>query len=104
MKVIILALLALTAVGCASNTLSARSLEYRLSDAEGHFARAWVAGEPESGRCSYWGNCQRDAAVAHTRVGARVGDFRRLRLWTQAKRVEACKPPVEQGRVVIVSH
>ena len=103
MKVIILALFALSAVGCASNELSVRNLEYRLSDAEAHFARAWVAGEPETGACTYWGSCQRDAAVAHTRVGARVGDFRRLRLWTQAKRAEACKPPVEQGRVVIVS-
>ena len=103
MKTVILTFLALFVGGCASSGHSARNLEYRLSDSESHFSRAWTAGEPESGRCSYWRECQRDASVAHTRVGARVGDFRRLRLWTQAKRVEACKPPKAQGRVVIVA-
>ena len=103
MKIVILTLLAVFAGGCASSGHSARNLESRLSDSEAHFSRAWVASEPESGLCSYWRECQRDAAVTHTRVGARVGDFRRLRLWTQAKRVEACKPPKDQGRVVIVA-
>ena len=103
MKVVAMLFLGLVAAGCASHGHSARNLEQRLSDAESHFSRAWLAAEPETGRCSYWRTCQRDAAVAHTRVGARVGDFRRLRLWTQAKRAEVCRPPKDQGRVVLVA-
>ena len=103
MKAAIVSLLALFVGGCAGHGHSVRNLEYRLSEAESHFSRAWTAGEPDSGRCSYWRTCRRDAAVAHTRVGARVGEFRRLRLWAQAKQAEACKPPRDQGRVVVIA-
>lgn len=85
------ALLALSLTACGPQ-FAVRGVAYDLSDAEAGYARDWAAAEPveAADACRYWDAKQQAAGTAHTRAARKVGDFRQLRLWTQANRIARC--------------
>ncbi len=86
-----LALSCLTLTACGPR-FEVRGVAYDLSDAEAGFAREWAAAEPveAADACRYWDTKQQEAGTVHTRTARRVGDYRKLRLWTQANRIARC--------------
>lgn len=69
-----------------------RGVQYDLSEVEAGYARDWAAAEPveAADACRYWDGKQSEAGTVHTRTARKVGDFRQLRLWTQAHRIARC--------------
>lgn len=82
---------ALGLAGCGSQ-FAVRGIDYDLSEAEAAHARAWRAAEPveAAAACRYWDAKQSEAGRVHQQGAHKVGEFRQLRLWTQANRIARC--------------
>ncbi|MCB9542754.1 MAG: hypothetical protein H6703_09935 [Myxococcales bacterium] len=78
--------------GCGPRYV-AKGIEYDLSPPEAAYARLWDGAAPADAAeaCRYWDQKQHDAGRAHTQGGHTVGDFRQLRLYTQARRIQSCE-------------
>lgn len=85
-------LTALTLAACGPRYV-ARGIEYDLSPDEAGYARLWDGAAPAEAAeaCTYWDHKQHEAGRVHNQGGHTVGDFRQLRLYTQAKRIESCE-------------
>lgn len=83
---------ALALGGCGPRYV-AKGIEYDLSPAEAGYARLWEGAAPGAAAeaCGFWDGKQHEAGRVHQQGARSVGDFRQLRLWTQAKRIEACE-------------
>lgn len=86
------ALGALWLAGCGPRYV-AKGIAYDLSDDEAAYARLWEGAAPGDAAeaCRFWDGKQHEAGRVHTQGARSVGDFRQLRLWTQAKRIESCE-------------
>lgn len=86
-----LALAALLLTACGPR-YAVRGVAYDLAPVEAGYADEWAAAEPVEAAeaCRYWDARQQEAGRAHTRTARKVGDFRQLRLWTQANRIARC--------------
>lgn len=86
-----LALLGLASTACGPQ-FAVRGVAYDLSEVEAAPAREWRAAEPVEAAeaCRYWDAKQQEAGTLHTRNARKVGDYRQLRLWTQANRIARC--------------
>lgn len=85
-------LAALALAGCGPRYV-AKGIEYDLSPPEAAYARLWDGATPSDAAeaCRYWDAKQHEAGRVHTQGGHTVGDFRQLRLYTQARRIESCE-------------